>query len=125
MGDYWGIEHEHPEYLVANGGFFDESKGISCVVINTGKGMDYMENMPERILMKESSFEKVARKNGQLRYPAETGDRRQLVLDMYVKGGYQEVDAWFRRKNFVKMPFVFVVDRIPVSLKKRIRRMLG
>ncbi len=125
LGDYWGIEHEHPEYLVANGGFFDESKGVSCVIINTRKGTDYIKSIHNKVLMKTSDFEKVARKNGQLRHPAELGDRRQYILDMYVKGGYQEVDTWFRRKNFVKMPFVFVLDRIPVSLKKRIRRMLG
>lgn len=104
--------------------FRDKSSGWGLVGKATYRTAKNKEKS-KLVYARESSFEKVARKNGQLRYPAETGDRRQLVLDMYVKGGYQEVDAWFRRKNFVKMPFVFVVDRIPVSLKKRIRRMLG
>ncbi len=35
LGDYWGIEKQHPELL--GKGRWDESKGISCVIINTKK----------------------------------------------------------------------------------------
>ena len=125
LGDYWGIEHEHPEYLVANGGDFDEAQGISCMLINTSKGKAYLEQVSEGLRTGISSFEKAARKNGQLCHPTETSDRRQMILDMYVKGGYREVDTWFKRKNLAKIPFVFVLDRIPVSVKKKIRRILN
>ena len=124
LGDYWGIEHDHPDYLVANGGDFDEAQGISCMIINTSKGKEYVKQVSDGLRLGTSTFEKVARKNGQLRYPTKSSERRQMILDKYVNGGYQEVDAWFKRKNLIKMPFVFVLDRIPVAVKKKIRRML-
>lgn len=124
LGDYWGIEHEHPDYLAANGGDFDETQGISCMIINTSKGKEYVEQVSEGLKLGTSTYEKAARENGQLRHPTEISDKRQMILDMYVSGGYQEVDAWFKRKNLMKMPYVYVLDRIPVTLKKKIRRML-
>ena len=43
IGDYWGIENQHPEYLKANGGELDVQKGVSCVIINTQKGISLLE----------------------------------------------------------------------------------
>lgn len=124
LGDYWGIEQEHPNYLVANGGEFDETKGISCMIINTQKGKEFVERVSGGLRLGISSFERASRKNGQLCRPTEVSSRRQMILDMYLKGGYQEVDKWFMRKNLFKMPLFFVLDRMPVSIKKKIRRML-
>ena len=71
MGDYWGIYHEHPELLVRNGGPIDETKGLSCAIINTTKGKKLFEDSGELFDSYESSFEKVQRNNGQLNHPSE------------------------------------------------------
>ena len=124
LGDYWGIEKEHPEYLTANGGCYDETKGVSCVIVNTAKGKNYMDSLPDTMLRKESTYEKAAKQNGQLRHPTQQSPRRELLLKMYANDGYKAVDAWFVKKNRMKLAIAFVVDRMPVSLKKKMRRML-
>lgn len=42
IGDFWGIEREHPELLKQDA--FDERKGISCMLANTEKGVELCKN---------------------------------------------------------------------------------
>ena len=75
--------------------------------------------------MKEvSSYEKAARQNGQLRVPTARSERREEILALYAKEGYGEIERRFRKENRVKLAVAFVVDRIPVSVKKMVRRIL-
>ena len=42
IGDYWGIEDEHPETLVHNGGRLSEKSGISVSLLNSDKGITFL-----------------------------------------------------------------------------------
>ena len=124
LGDYWGIEKEHPEYLTANGGVFDERKGVSCMILSTEKAKAFVEEVRDSVQLQESTFEKAARKNGQLVHPTPCSERREKVLEMYADLGYKAIDKWFIKKLGIKMIPIYIIDRIPVSLKKGIRRIL-
>src|SRR5699024_11643368 len=43
LGDYWGIEKQHPEYLGNNK--WDEQKGNSLVIANIQKGIEFLNSI--------------------------------------------------------------------------------
>ena len=124
VGDYWGIEREHPELLASNGGCFDQMKGISCLIINSSKGKQYIDAFPDMISKRESTYEKVARQNGQLRIPTSKSGKREEILNVYAQGGYKQVDALFKREHRKNKLIAYIIDRIPTAIKKKMRRLL-
>lgn len=81
IGDYWGIEKEHS-------GFFN-TKGVSCILINTDKGMNAWEKYNQLYHSIESTFDQVARHNGNLLHPT----HRDTIRD-HIYGGISETN-WF------------------------------
>lgn len=49
IADYWGIEKAAPE--------FDDNKGVSLVLLNTGKGVAWFERVKDVITWKETKIE--------------------------------------------------------------------
>ncbi len=124
LGDYWGIEREHPELLKANGGCFDEAKGVSCMIVNSEKGKRYLEENVEIMTKRESAYEKASAQNGQLKFPTPRSERRDEVLRIYREHGYKGIEKRFLKSSGIKLLVAYVVDRVPVSVKKRIRRLM-
>jgi len=123
IGDYWGIEKEHPDYLARNGGVMDERKGISCVLVNTEKGKRLMEQFElSSLYVKPSTFEKAAGQNRQLKQPSHRSEKREIILELYKNNGYSAVDAWYYKRLGVKRYVYAVWNMIPrkvqIILKK-------
>ena len=70
IGDYWGIEEEHPE--------FADEKGISLLKINTPKGKAFFEEWKDDVVTLESTFEKAYSHNYR-RVMAMLGTRSRLM----------------------------------------------
>ena len=94
IGDYWGIGKEHPEFLSVNGGQVEQKNGISAVIANTKKGIQYMEAISSELTLCCSDFEKVARGNAQLREPCKYPAEREKILKLYRNLGYEGVDKY-------------------------------
>lgn len=92
LGDYWGIELEHPELVEK------APKGISCLIINNLKGENLIENYGNDIEKVNSTFEKIQRNNSQLQHPTIEPDNNKQLLAIYEKYGYKAVE-----KEFVKI----------------------
>ena len=92
IGDYWGIEKVHPEYL-KNG--WDESEGISVIIVNTEKGQTYLKQLDGYIQLKPSKFEKAALSNRQLNRPSTPGKRAE-IMEEYFRGGWGAVEKRYR-----------------------------
>jgi len=73
LGDYWGIERVKPE-------FFD-SKGISVVLINTGKGSRWFEKVIGGFDTVGTGFEDAAAHNRTLREPSHRPALRDSAYD--------------------------------------------
>ena len=84
IGDYWGIEKEHPEFF--------NSKGVSCVLINTDKGYELWSRYNLLFYSIESTFEKVAKQNGNLLHPT---SRKAQVRD-HIYDGINDT-GWFEK----------------------------
>ena len=95
IGDYWGIEDEHPEALEQNGGRLSEKNGISVSLLISDKGIAFFDEIKEQFEYYESTFEKAAKRNTQLVHPVELTRTRKTVLEMYRKFGYSAVEFYF------------------------------
>lgn len=82
IGDYWGIEKEHPAFF--------NTKGVSCVLVNTDKGEEAWNRYGDLFHTLESSFDQVARHNGNLLHPTVRNNR---VRD-HIYDGIRE-PGWF------------------------------
>ena len=122
IGDFWGIEHEHHELL--RKAEFDEKKGISCVIVNTPKGMELLGEMKQKFYLCESSFEKIANKNGQLNHPSVQSDRRKVVMEVYRKLGYDGVEKWFHKKYKKQIAIHSIYNAIPRKIRIALKSVL-
>lgn len=73
IGDYWGIEKEHPNFF--------STKGVSCVLVNTSKGMEAFSAVQEKLHCIESSFDQVALHNGNLLRSTKRNEIRNHIYD--------------------------------------------
>lgn len=88
IGDCWGIEKEHPEYDNKNGGNFDFKKGLSCIIVNTQKGHDMINNHSKGFQLASVSLESVMKYNHQLYKPSNDSPYRKVYYDTFLEGGY-------------------------------------
>lgn len=98
IGDYWGIEQEHPELLSENGGPYDVQKGISSVLVNTEKGRALLGCFGRALILSETSPEKIVKWNRQLRRPSRHSDARQEIIRQHETLGYPGVEKLFRNR---------------------------
>ncbi|ELC8330623.1 Coenzyme F420 hydrogenase/dehydrogenase, beta subunit C-terminal domain [Clostridium perfringens] len=118
LGDYWGIQDLHPEYLKENGGELDSKKGISCVLVNNQQGQKMIDKYGENINLLDSTFEKVSSGNDQLRHPSKINPNRGIVLNLYKNGGYRCVEEWFNKSIGLNKYKIQIKTFIKINLKK-------
>lgn len=83
-----------------------------------------IEQYAENLYIKESSFEKVARKNGQLNHPSELRPERKAVLDLFRDKGYPAVDDWYYKRLGIKRYVYEVWDMMPRKLQLAAKKVL-
>lgn len=128
IGDFWGIEEEHPEYLQPEGEL-DQLKGISMLMINSEKGEALFEKYKSLFWYYPSTFENASRHNEQLKRPSSFGKNRDVVLRLYKEKGYEAVDAWFwkqkqkeKRKESIKY---HLHHDIPAPIRTLVKKIIG
>lgn len=95
IGDYWGIEAFHGADITS--GRMPHREDWSCVLVNTGKGKNFLEKHSQHLALYPTQAEWIAQNNQQLRSPSLKGEKRDAILDNYSKGGYGAVEAQFVR----------------------------
>lgn len=122
IGDYWGIEIEHPELLGKDS--LDESKGISCVLANNEKGLNICEYTEDILQLYRSEFNKISHKNEQLNQPSAKGKEREKIFEIYKSNGYGKVEDWFKIKYLKQIVVHAVFNRIPRKIRITIKSIL-
>ena len=79
LGDFWGAEAELPE---------DDNKGISAVIVNTGKGMDILNHC--NLTLISTNVETIIKYNKNLIQSAEPSPRRGLFYAYAENAGIEE-----------------------------------
>lgn len=117
LGDYWGIEKQHPEYLSSG---WKESEGISVIIANTTKGLTVLNNI-DGIEKKPSLFEKAAAANEQLKHPTQKGNRDEIVA-LYREHGWDALEVRFKKKVGIKKYSSQIKNLIPGPIKRWLKR---
>lgn len=102
IGDYWGVEKEHPEFYSV--------KGVSCFLVNSEKGMRLWNLIKSEFYFLESTFEQVARANHNLSHPTKRTSRRDSI---YLHIDDMDVNEYFATQL-----------AIPFNLKARVKLLL-
>lgn len=123
IGDYWGIQEEHPESLIQNGGSLDEKRGISVIIVNTNNGVKWLQKCKNKLIVYPSDVKKVAKKNTQLRKPSSYGKHRDRILNIYKEVGYEAVEKYYKKFLIFYKLRSKVKSLILVSAKRIIKNM--
>ena len=84
-----------------------------------------LEQCEGQFVLMTSDFEKVARHNDQLHSPSKYSPKREQILELYQKEGYEAVDRYFH-KNYKKDILKYTVSgMLPKGLKRNIKKMAG
>lgn len=116
MGDYWGIEKAHPE--------IETKDGVSVLLVNSNKGMDIIDELKEYLNITKSTFEQAREQNGQLNKPTVKSDRREIILNTWLEGGYKAVAEDFYKANMWHIRLSGFKMLIPKPIKKYVKNRL-
>lgn len=117
MGDYWGVEKAHPE--------INTESGISVLLVNSEKGILYLDKVSEYLNLTKSTFDKACSNNGNLVHPTNFSIRRNLILKAFREEGYAAVDDLYRKAIGQKMIFYKMKAMIPESFKRIVKILLS
>lgn len=118
LGDYWGIEKEHPNFINK----FNTVDGISCVLVNTQKGKKAIKEFSDRLILFNSEIDMVSKHNRQLRAPSKYPNDRENILKIYNKYGFDKLDVMYKNKNFIKIFLKRLIDVLPIRIRKIIKK---
>lgn len=122
IGDFWGVYQEHASELQHTD--MSNTKGISCVLINTERGKKAFSEIIDELEYIKSDFEKVAKYNEQLRKPCKYPENRNKLLEVYATHGYQKIEDMFNKMIRVKKYFYWVENVAPKGLKRKIKMII-
>lgn len=110
IGDYWGIEREHPKFY--------STKGVSVVLLNTDKALNLLERVMDVFYIQESTFEKAAKKNHNLLSPT---PRPQVRDSIYARMEDMDAGTYF---GTVLRTSNRLADRVKGALPMRVKLIL-
>ncbi len=122
-GDFWGVYQVHADEM--NKSDMSNLKGVSCMLLNTEKGLRYFEKIQNKLDYFESSVEKVAKNNKQLREPSKYVPERENILRIYQEQGYYGVEQYFPKVIGNKKYFYILKNLAPKGLKRRIKQVIS
>lgn len=105
IADFWGIEEVKPD--------FPRKNGVSLLIVNTIKGEKLVNNIQDKLIIEESSFEEATRRQINLSHPTIENKGRKLFFKLYDKLG-------FSAANFVMVDCIKIM-RKPVNALRKIK----
>lgn len=112
IGDYWGIQEEHPELLIENGGNIDKKLGVSFVNINDFKGKELLEKYGDEISKYSTTYQKAAKHNKQLLTPVTEKEYRKQIMEQFRIKGYKGVEIAYKKYVGIKFPIYLLWNKL-------------
>lgn len=119
IGDYWGIQKNHADLLRKEK--LDESRGISCLIVNSRKGGEFLKRYHSGLRLWDSEFNNVSEQNQQLQHPSIKSAYWADIFAIYRNGGYPAVERWFVA-NYPVSALAKLKNRFPYRLKLWLKR---
>ena len=73
----------------------------------------------------ESTVDKIAKHNMQLREPTQYTDERFKLFDLYKNAGYEGIEKYFRKSIRFKKYFYQLRSMAPKGLKRKLKQMIA
>lgn len=121
IGDYWGIQKQHPELFKSKE--FIVKEGISSIIVNTSKGQSLLKEIEPFIKLFPSEYKKVAVRNKQLLHPMNMGAYRMTILNLYKNHGWKAIDSFYRKKYKKQRYIHAVLSLMPYRIKDFLRKL--
>lgn len=86
LGDFWGVERNRPDVL--EDGSLGLRTGVSCLLANNERGREFICRHRDALVLKEVSFDDVAKGNDQLRFPSVLPGDRDRYLSAFERRGW-------------------------------------
>lgn len=119
IGDYWGIEKNNELYSSFQAKGYDITKGVSCVLATSEKGIKLLEN--SNIDLFETTYEDIARENHQLYEPSPRPNTRDHIMDVYEKKGYHALEVMFNKQLGFRKYLIILRNKVPPSIRMKLK----
>lgn len=117
IGDFWRIETLYHNNI-------NTDKGVSCLIVNTPKGMDLIEKIQNLFILYETEYDEIVRRNGNLNHASVITSNRKKIFDIYSREGYSGiVDYYNRTTRMLRLKYT-IKGMIPKRIKKLLKRVL-
>ena len=120
LGDYWGVRHE----LIAQMGEVDPDMGISCVLVNSGKGEEWLRAIENNLSIALSDRKSAEKRNKQLTDHSVPLPEHRELLEGYTEKGYTAFISGYK-KHFKERMISKVKRMIPSKIKRRLNDLKG
>ena len=118
IGDFWGIVRKREDLKEK----IDIEKGVSCLIVNTEKGKELLEDSP--ILFYKVDYRDIKEGNEPLNHPSVHTSKRQIILNTWGHNHtWRDVDDYWR-KNDCRLVYR-IWNIVPFWLQHKIRVLLG
>ena len=124
LGDYWGIEREHPELATRKEARIVLRQGVSCVLVNTDKALKLADLLQEKMVLHEVPLVSVVAHNGNLREASPRGANRDLILNIYREQGYAQIEKDYQKETGRKIAIYRAKNALKACLPDRVRIMM-
>lgn len=114
LGDYWGIEKKDSIHIN-----FDN--GVSCLLINTNKAENFINGLSPNWYLINANYADIVMNNRQLSEPTKRNSKRDKIINMYAKSGYEAVEYAFTQKLGIKLYVYKIWEKIPNTIKKMLK----
>jgi len=124
IGDFWGIEKEHPELIREKGGIFNIADGVSCILINSEKGKLFWNCMESTTINTTIDINEIIKYNHQLVNPSSLYPFRQIYLDSFKAGAYSQLVKTFYRKEWKSIIKTILLGWISADIRNKIKLLI-
>lgn len=119
IGDFWGFSDEYPNRI---GELFNEKDGISCILCNSSKGEELIENCRDALNIFQTDYSSVLRYNKQLNKPSFKPLQRAELYENYKSDGYEALEKYYWKHFFFEKVKYIILELIPQDVINAIKK---
>lgn len=116
VGDYFECRKDYPELFIGKDSL-EKVNGLSCCIIHNEKGQRLLDIYGGNLTLIKADLVKVQRSHNNLCFPSKPTDRRERIVNLYMRGGFKKIHSYHRR-----MDMIFFV---PNLCKRIIKKVIG
>ena len=95
------------------------------MMANNKRGLDFSNEMEGFIIKEASTFEKVSKKNEQLKKPFKQSSKREKIMQVYIDRGYEGIEKLYRSEYRKQRVIHYIFNKLPRNIRNNIKKIKG